>query len=91
MKERRVGIREFKANLSACIREVKAGETIVVTERGRPVGRLSPVEAPLDERLEEGVRARMWAWNGRKWRPSGPKIKTRGGVLVSDLLLEDRE
>ncbi len=91
MSQRTVGIREFKANLSACIRHVKAGDTVVITERGKPVGRLSPIEVSLEETLKEGIRSRFWAWNGRKWQPSKPRVKTRGRVLVSDLLLEDRE
>jgi prevent-host-death family protein len=32
-----------KNNLSALIREVQQGETIVITDRGRPVARLEPV------------------------------------------------
>ena len=91
MSQRKVGIREFKANLSACIRQVKAGDTFVITERGKPVGCLSPVEVLLEETLEEGIKSRYWAWNGKKWQPSRPRVKTRGKALVSDLLLEDRE
>ena len=32
-----------KNNLSALVREVQQGETIVITDRGRPVARLEPV------------------------------------------------
>ena len=32
-----------KNNLSALIREVQQGETIVITDRGRPVARLEPM------------------------------------------------
>lgn len=35
-----VGIRELKATLSAVLQRVKAGEEVVVTERGTPVARL---------------------------------------------------
>ena len=91
MKERRVGIRELKANLSACLRHVKAGDTIVISERGKPIGRINPIETPLVEKLEEGVRSRHWSWSGRKWKPTAPKVKPRGKTLISDLLLEDRE
>ena len=34
MAERRIGIRELKSKLSECVREVKGGGTIVVTDRG---------------------------------------------------------
>ena len=91
MKEHRVGVRELKSNLSAVLREVKAGSAILITERGRPVGRILPAEVSIDETLEEGARRRLWAWSGRKWRPALPKIRRRGRTMVSDLLLDDRE
>ena len=91
MKERTVGIREFKATLSACLRRAKSGETMVISERGKPIARIHPIDAPLNDALREGVRARHWSWNGKKWHPSLPTVKTRGGLRVSDLLLDDRE
>jgi prevent-host-death family protein len=90
MRERILGIRELKANLSACLRDIKAGKTIVITDRGKPVGRLLPVEVSLEEKLHEGTASHLWAWNGKKWKPSAPRVKPRGEKLVSDLLLEDR-
>ena len=36
-----VGIRELRAKLSSYLDRVKAGEDVVVTERGRPVARIS--------------------------------------------------
>lgn len=91
MPAEKVGIRELKSNLSACLRQIKSGKTLVITERGKPVGRLSPVEPTIEEALQEGVRSRLWAWNGKKWKPSRPKIQGRGKALISDLLLEDRD
>jgi prevent-host-death family protein len=38
----RVGVRELRQNLSVYLRRVKAGESLEVTERGRPVARLVP-------------------------------------------------
>jgi prevent-host-death family protein len=37
MAERRIGVRELKAKLSECVREVRGGGTIVLTVRGRPL------------------------------------------------------
>jgi len=42
-----VGVRELRQNLSRYLRQVKEGETFVVTERGREVARLSP-SGPVD-------------------------------------------
>jgi prevent-host-death family protein len=37
-----VGIRQLQQNASAVIREVKAGDTVEITERGRVVARIVP-------------------------------------------------
>ena len=44
-----LSISELKATLSERIRHVKAGQTLVVTERGRPVARLVPYGSCDDE------------------------------------------
>jgi len=36
----KIGIRELKNNLSACLRKVAAGDTILVTDHGRVVAEL---------------------------------------------------
>src|SRR6184192_684455 len=45
-----VGIRELRQRASELLRRVEAGETIEVTDRGRPVAVLAPVpdQRPLD-------------------------------------------
>ena len=40
----KVSIRELKANLSALIERVAAGETIVVAKRNEPVAELRPID-----------------------------------------------
>jgi prevent-host-death family protein len=52
----RVGIGELSRNASVVIRRVIAGETIEVTERGRPVARIVPlqVRSVLDQMVAEG-------------------------------------
>jgi prevent-host-death family protein len=42
-----VGVRELRQNLSRYLIQVKAGESFVVTERGREVARLTP-SGPAD-------------------------------------------
>jgi prevent-host-death family protein len=53
MSEDRVGIRELRQNLSVYLERVKAGETLQVTEHGRPVAVLGPLRDGVDvlERL----------------------------------------
>jgi prevent-host-death family protein len=48
----RVGVRELRQNLSRYLRRVEAGETLDVTERGRPVARLVPP-------VEDGLVAKL--------------------------------
>jgi prevent-host-death family protein len=43
----RVGVRELRQNLSRYLVQAKAGESFVVTERGREVARLTP-SGPVD-------------------------------------------
>lgn len=46
----RVGVRELRQRASELLRRVEAGETIEVTDRGRPVAVLAPLPevSPLD-------------------------------------------
>ncbi len=86
-----VGVRELKARLSAYLRQVKAGATIVITERGRPVGRIVPLAGLPEERMQALIEAGMVAWSGRRLPPLAPVARTRGERSVADLLLEGRE
>jgi prevent-host-death family protein len=48
----RIGIRELRQKASEYLRRVEGGETIEVTDRGRPVALLTPIpEAPPLDRL----------------------------------------
>jgi prevent-host-death family protein len=47
----RIGIRELRQKASQYLRRVEAGETIEVTDRGRPVALLTPI--PQTSRLEQ--------------------------------------
>lgn len=83
-----VGIRDLKNNLSKYIDRVRAGEEVVVTDRGRPVARLSPVDSSTDrlaELVADGV-VRAPTRTSRH-RPS-PRIAAKGPV--SDLVAEQR-
>ena len=91
MAQKTVGIRELKARLSACVRQVKAGDTVVITERGKPVARIVPLSPSVETRVQELVQTGMVAWSGRKLVPLAPVARTRGKQAVADLLLEGRE
>lgn len=84
----KVGIRELKNGLSKYIDRVRAGEEVIVTDRGRPVARLSSLDAESD-RLAELVAAGIVRApiSQHRHRP-GRRIKTKGSV--SDLVAQQR-
>ena len=56
----KVGIRELRQNLSVYLRRVERGESLEVTDRGRPVALLGPLpeRASLLDRLRAEGRVR---------------------------------
>lgn len=91
MSERRIGIRELKSKLSECVREVRAGQTIVVTERGRAVARLIPDAMSVPERLAALTSAGGIQWSGRRLARTKPVARVRGRRTVADLVSGNRE
>jgi prevent-host-death family protein len=55
------GIREARQNLTALIEEVRKGREVVITDRGRPVARLVPPDAPARKPFPDlsAFRSRM--------------------------------
>lgn len=91
MKERSIGIRELKSKLSECVRDVKRGSTIVVTERGRRVARLVPESDSLDERLAMLTKAGAMQWSGRPLDRAAPGVRPRGKRTLADIVVENRQ
>lgn len=89
-----VSIRELKNRLSHFLRLTKEGESLIITDRGTPIGRIVPI-AQAGKRLDEHFAAMKQAgqleWSGRKLSKHKPVARTRGKRGVSDLLVEDRE
>jgi prevent-host-death family protein len=83
-----VGVREFKNRLSEYLRRAKAGERVVVTERGRPVAVITRPGA-AEERIEGMIRERQALWGGGKPRGSRKPCKIKG-PSVADAVIEDR-
>ena len=64
-----VGVRELKARLSHHLKRVQAGHSVTVTDRGRAIARIQPVEVPADN----GWIMRMVAEGKASW--GGGKLK----------------
>jgi prevent-host-death family protein len=84
-----VGIRELKAHLSRHLKRVRAGVQLAVTQRGRTIATISPIERPTDVDWAHQLVAEGRAqWNGGK--PTGsarpPKLsrKTAASVVLED-------
>jgi len=90
MAARTVGVRELKARLSEYLRQVKTGRSIVITERGKAVGKLVPSAQSLEEKLLAIVKSGRAEWNGNRLKPSKPVASVKEGHSVSVLLVEDR-
>jgi prevent-host-death family protein len=55
-EELRVGIRELRQDASRIIDLVKSGRSFLITEHGRPVAKLNPLQGPtLEDLIELGV------------------------------------
>jgi prevent-host-death family protein len=62
MRSTTIGIREAKAQLSRLVSEAERGTQWIITDHGRPVARLAPLEdvrTSLPQRLS---RLQKWGW-----------------------------
>ena len=91
MENTHVGIRELKANISKILKQVKAGKSIVITERGKPVGRIVPAEQSIEDRLESLAAAGLVQWSGKKLAPTLPPVSNPTDQLLSDIVSDLRE
>jgi prevent-host-death family protein len=90
-------VSEAKNKLSALLDRVKAGETILIVDRGRPVARLAPAPGADEDRngrlsrLERAgiVRVGEGSIPGRVLSTRPPRPRTKGAALEA-LLAERR-
>ena len=91
MSEGTVGIRELKTNLSKYLRRVKTGQTVIITERGKPIGRIVPEGLSQAERLETLVASGLVLQIGEKLPPREPVIVNKSAQQISTLVSENRD
>jgi len=92
---KRATVTEAKNGLSALLDRVKAGETILITDRGRPVARLVRADTADDTegrlaRLERAGILRRGKGDIRRFLDR-PLVQTIGGASVVELVLDERE
>jgi len=86
-----VGIREARLNLSKLVKLVQGGAQIVITDRGRAVGKLVPIDAG-ESRLEERISQlrRQGTLAAKPPLSRIPMPLKHGGEAAQRLLREDR-
>jgi prevent-host-death family protein len=92
MAEKRTGIRELKARLSSYVREIKKGDTVVVTERGVDVARIIPVSQTAVERIESLLHSGFADWNRKRLKPGKAAARIKPGAkTLAEIVSEDRD
>ncbi|MEX0850664.1 MAG: type II toxin-antitoxin system prevent-host-death family antitoxin [Gaiellaceae bacterium] len=88
----RVGVRDLRENLRSWLDRVKDGDEIVVTERGKAVAQLTPLDPPrskLEELIEAGiVRPPLKPKRTRIDTSKLPRMTP--GPTLSDIVIEQR-
>lgn len=88
-------ITELKNRLSSYIDRVRAGETVLIVDRGVPVARLEPAVTPADDdgRLARLARAGLVRLGTGEPVPevlAGKRPRTKSGRSIVDVVLEER-
>ncbi len=89
---------QVKSRLSAYLKDVQRGETVLIFDRDKPVARLEPVnrgEIPDEDRIKELVRLGIAVAPRRKPDVKAflalPRPKLPPGVSLVDAILQERE
>ncbi|MUH51739.1 MAG: type II toxin-antitoxin system prevent-host-death family antitoxin [Actinobacteria bacterium] len=83
-----VGVRDLKNNLSRYLGQVEAGIEVVVTDRGRPIARLSGIDVVPRDKLGALIEAGLVRVPTSKVRQRPVPLVSDGPV--SDLVAEQR-
>lgn len=85
-----IGVREARQNLSTYLDRVKAGESLTITEHGRPVALLGPIP-PDDDPWAELVAAGVMEASKGPFVPPATPARKPGQRLLSEVLQEMRD
>ncbi len=89
-----VGIRDAKMHLSKYLKLVQKGTEVIITDRGRPVGRIVPIEAvdlSLEDRIKRMEDQGLIEKHSRKIRRSIPPPIPLADGIAQNFLQEDRD
>jgi len=91
----RMGLREANQSFSKAIKAVKQGKEVVLTERGKPIAVIKPLDPKEDQeamiwRLEAEGILRPALKRGPMPKPSWKPIRVKG-KLMSQTISEERD
>ncbi|HEV8306163.1 MAG TPA: type II toxin-antitoxin system prevent-host-death family antitoxin [Methylomirabilota bacterium] len=89
-----VGVRDLKNRLTQYLRRTRQGEEVVITDRGRPIAVIQPIQSAMRLASRDARLARLAA-RGLLTLPARTPLKSVRPVRVSGLpmsqaILEDR-
>lgn len=89
-----VGIKDLKNRLTSYLRRTKKGEEVIVTERGKPIAVIQPIQSVSQPASLEARLAKMAAQGLITLPTRKPLKKIRrvriSGKAVSQVIIEDR-
>jgi prevent-host-death family protein len=88
-----VGLKTLKNKLSEYVRLAAAGETVVITDRGRAVAEIVPLRREPESVIERGVRG-GWirpAMRNADWPPRGKPVPGLSFAQLMADLERDRD
>jgi prevent-host-death family protein len=84
---RSVGIRELRQDASKVLKDVKDGATVEITEHGRPIAHIIPIQK---SNWEELIAAGLVIPASEPWSRPNTFIKLKGNKTSTELLMEQR-
>ena len=89
-----VGVKELKNRLTHYLRRTKAGEEVIVTERGKPIALLQPIQSATNVRSLESRLAQLEAQGFLTAAQGKPLKRIRrvkvSGPPLSRMIVDDR-
>ena len=83
---KQISVRDLRQQASKWLRETQAGEIFEITDRGRPVARLTPLPSP--KTLEELEAAGLLSKPKGDWHDLGPPLPLAPGEEPLSKVLE---
>ena len=94
MHSSRVGIRDAKMHLSKYLKMVQKGTEVIITDRGRPVGKIVPIQTkdlPIEDRIKRMEDQGLIEKKIRESRKSIPPPLPLPSGIALKFLQEDRD